>query len=319
MKNGIAILVFALVMAVVPLFLESDFLLNFVIMALFYAFLGQAWNVLGGYGGQFSFGHAAFFGTGAYCSTILQMSLGVNPWIGLVLAIGAGAAVGAFIGYLSFRYGLRGSYFALVTLAFAEVLRILSNSVEFTGAGVGVLIDLDPGFASMQFESKTEFFYLMLALVLAGLALTWWLERSRFGAWLMAVRENEDAAKALGVNVFRTKLAAITLSGALAGAGGTFYAQYFLYLDPHIAYGPAVSIEALLVPIIGGIGTVFGPLIGSGVLHLVGEVARKIFGETPGLNLILYGTLLVVMILFLPNGLMGLGKVSARRLIGRGK
>jgi branched-chain amino acid transport system permease protein len=316
-RNGIAILVFAAAMAPLPLVLQSDYLLNFAIMALFYAFLGQAWNVLGGYGGQFSFGHAAFFGTGAYCATILQVSLGVNPWIGFALGIAAGAVIGAVVGYLSFRYGLRGSYFALVTLAFAEVLRILSNSVDFTGAGVGILIPLDPGVASMQFESKGSFFLLMLALVVAGLAVTWWLERSRFGARLMAVRENEDAARALGVDVFRTKLAAITLSGAMAGAAGCFYAQYFLYLDPHIAYGPAVSVEALLVPIIGGIGTVFGPLVGSGVLHLASELTRSLFGAVPGVNLILYGALLVVMILFLPNGLIGLGKVSARRLIGR--
>lgn len=316
-RNGVAILAFAAAMAPLPLLLQSDHLVNFAIMALFYAFLGQAWNVLGGYGGQFSFGHAAFFGTGAYCSTVLQVSLGVNPWAGFVLAIAAAALVGAVVGYLSFRYGLRGSYFALVTLAFAEVLRILANTVDFTGAGVGILIPLQPGFATMQFETKAAFFHLVLALVVAGLGITWWLERSRFGARLMAVRENEDAARALGVDVFRTKLAAITLSGAMAGAAGSFYAQYFLYLDPHIAYGPAVSVEALLVPIIGGIGTVFGPLIGSGVLHLASELTRSLFGGIPGINLILYGALLVVMILFLPNGLIGLGKVSVRHLFRR--
>lgn len=315
-RNGIAILVFAAAMAPLPLVVQSDYLLNFAVMALFYAFLGQTWNVLGGYGGQFSFGHAAFFGTGAYCSTIMQVSLGVSPWLGFPLAVAAAALVGAFVGFLSFRYGLRGSYFALVTLAFAEVLRILSNSVEFTGAGVGILIPLQPGYAAMQFESKAAFFHLILALVVLALAITWWLERSRFGARLMAVRENEDAARALGVDVFRTKLAAITLSGAMAGAAGTFYAQYFLYLDPHIAYGPAVSVEALLVPIIGGIGTVFGPLIGSGVLHLASELTRSLFGAVPGVNLILYGGLLVLMILFLPNGLMGLGRISVRRLFG---
>lgn len=297
----------------VPWLIQSEFLINFAIMVLLYAFLGQAWNVLGGYGGQFSFGHAAFFGTGAYAAAILQVNLGINAWVGFALAGLAGGGMGLVVGFLSFRFGLKGAYFALVTLAFAEVLRILANSAEFTGAGVGILVPLEQSAANLQFADKTGFYLLALALVAVGLMVTARLENSRFGARLMAVRENEDAARALGVNVFAIKLRAITLSGALAGLAGAFYTQYFLYLDPTIAYGAAISVEALLIPIIGGPGTLFGPLLGSGVLHTISEITGHFAADAPGLNLVVYGALLVLMVLFLPDGLWGL----ARRLRGR--
>jgi len=310
------ILIVLLLLAPAPWVITSDFVLNFLIMSLYAAFLGQAWNVLGGYGDQFSFGHAAFFGFGAYTAAVFQVNFGINPWIGFAAAIVAGGLVGAFIGALSFRYGLRGSYFALVTLAFAEVFRILCNSFEFTGAGVGILIPLNQSAANFQFPDKGGFYAVIWVLTAAGLGIAWWLEHSRFGAWLTAVRTNEDAARALGVDVFLVKVTAVTISGAMMGAGGCFYVQYFLYLDPYIAFGPAVSVEALLVPIIGGMGTIFGPLLGAGVLHLLSEFSREVFGDAPGLNLVLYGVVLVVMVLFMPNGLFGLARTSARRVFG---
>ncbi|MEO8560050.1 MAG: branched-chain amino acid ABC transporter permease, partial [Rhodospirillales bacterium] len=294
------IVLFAVGAAILPWLIASGFWLNFVVMILFLALLGQAWNVLGGYGGQFSFGHAAFFGTGAYIAAVLQVQFGLNPWLCFVLAGLGGGLVGAFIGFLSFRYGLRGSYFALVTLAFAEVLRILANSFSFTGGGVGSLIPLKQTALNFQFADKRGFYYVALVLVIGGLILTRWLENSRFGARLMAVRENEDAARALGVNAFAVKLQAIVLSGAMAGLAGAFYAQYFLYVDPHVAYGSGISVETLLVPIIGGIGTVFGPILGAVVLQAAGEIAKQAMGDAIGLNLVLYGVMLIVMVLFLP-------------------
>jgi branched-chain amino acid transport system permease protein len=299
------LLVFAGI-ALAPLFVASDFWLNLLIMTLYAALLGQAWNILGGYGGQFSFGHAAYFGTGAYAIAVLQVELGVNPWIGLAAAGLLSIAVAAFIGLATFRYGLRGSYFALVTLAFAEVLRILSNSVPFTGAGVGILIPLGKGALNMQFETKTGYFYLIWAMALACFLAVWWIGHSRFGASLAAVRDNEDAARALGVDPYRVKMGAIMLSGLFAGFAGAFYAQYFLYLDPYIAYGPAISVESLLVPIIGGIGTLFGALLGAALLHALSEVSREMIGDVPGISLVLYGTLLVLMVMFMPRGLAGL-------------
>lgn len=305
-------LVFAL-LATVPFMISSQVWLNIVIMTLYAALLGQAWNILGGYGGQFSFGHAAYFGTGAYTIAVLQVQFGVNPWIGLAIGGVMATVVAVIVGFSTFRYGLRGSYFALVTLAFAEVLRILSNSVPFTGAGVGILIPFDVGAGNLQFASKHGFFWLIWGLTLAAFVAVWWIGNSRFGAQLMAVRDNEDAARALGVDTFRVKMGAIMLSGLFSGLAGVFYAQYFLYLDPYIAYGPAVSVEALLVPIIGGIGTLFGPLLGAAALHAVSEGTRWIIGDVPGISLALYGTLLVVLVLFMPRGLSGLiGRIGRK-------
>ncbi|MBC00742.1 MAG: branched-chain amino acid ABC transporter permease [Rhodobacteraceae bacterium] len=305
-------LVFAALFTV-PFVVESESWRTTIIMTLYAALLGQAWNILGGYGGQFSFGHAAFFGTGAYTVAVLQVQFGINPWLGLVAGGALAVGVAAFIGFTTFRYGLRGSYFALVTLAFAEVLRILSNTVPFTGAGVGILIPLDPGAASLQFTSKAGFYWLLWAITLAAFLTAWWIGHSRFGARLMAVRDNEDAARALGVDPFRVKMRAIMLSGLFSGLAGVFYAQFFLYLDPGIAYGPAVSVESLLVPIVGGMGTLFGPLLGAVALHAVSEVTREVIGDLPGISLVIYGTILVIMVLFAPRGLSGLvSRLTAR-------
>ena len=184
MRELVAIGAFALAVALLPAFVSSGFVLNLAIMVLYTTLLGQAWNLLAGFGGQYSFGHALFFGTGAYASAALQVHLGWNAWLALPAAVACGALAGALVGALSFRYGLRGSYFALVTLAFAEVFRILANSVPFTGGGVGLLLPLKESARDMQFAGKTGFLYLILALVLEVLLVSWWLKRSRFGAWL---------------------------------------------------------------------------------------------------------------------------------------
>ncbi len=292
-------------LAAVPLIVHSNVVLNFLVVALLIALAGQGWNILGGYGGQYSFGHAAFFGTGAYVSAILQVRYGVNAWIGFAAGIAAGAAVGAVIGALAFRAGLRSSYFALVTLAFAEVLRILASVAPITGAGVGMLIKLDLRPQSFQFQSRAVFYLIILALVAVSLVIAQMLERSRFGAWLIAVRENEDAAMALGVDAFAIKLGAMVLSAAITAAAGCFYAQYFLFIDAGIAYGTWISIEALLTPIIGGAGTVFGPLVGALVAKSLGEGAKLVTGDVPGLDLMIYGALIVLVIAFAPRGIVG--------------
>ena len=302
------IVLFVLAVACVPLVTDSGVMLNFVMIALYAALLAQAWNVLGGFGGQFSFGHALFFGTGAYAQAIAQVQFGVNPWIALLLAVLAAAAVGIFVGALSFRYGLKGSYFALVTLAFAEVFRILALSVPFTGAGSGLMVPLNESFANMQFGSRKGYLYLVLAMVAVALLVTWWLKRSRFGAYLQAVRDNEEAAQAVGVNPFMVKLGAIALSAALMGAAGAFYVQVFQYIDPAIAYGPGVSVEALVAAIVGGLGTLWGPILGAAVLHVMADVTRNLFGQLPGINMVIYGVVLVGIVMFLPRGIAGVGQ-----------
>ena len=288
-----------------PFVFPSSFMLNFGVLALFYAFIGQSWNISGGFAGQLSFGHVAFFGVGAYASTIVQMRLGLSPWFGLPASALAGALVGGIIAVLSFRAGLKGSYFALITLAFAEVLRIISNSVGITGGGLGMLIPMKAGAANFQFAERSGFYFLILVLTALSIALAEWLRRSRFGAHLAAIRENEEAAMALGIDVFTEKVKVMLLSGAIGGVGGCFFAQYFLYIDPTIVFGVDKSVEMLLVSMIGGAGTVFGPLIGSVLLALVSEGTR-VLTKLPGLSLVLYGGLLVVIIAYLPNGLIDL-------------
>ncbi len=303
-------------LAAVPLVVSSNVVLNFLVVALLIALAGQGWNILGGYGGQYSFGHAAFFGTGAYVTAVLQVRYGANAWPAFAAGIAAGAALGALIGALTFRSGLRGSYFALVTLAFAEVLRIVASVAPITGAGVGTLVKLDLRVEAMQFQSRAVFYWIVLALVAASLVIARLIERSRFGVWLVAVRENEDAARALGVDATQVKLAAMVISGAVTAAAGCFYVQYFLFIDAPIAYGTWISVEALLTPIIGGVGTVFGPLLGALVVKSLGEAAKLITGDAPGLDLIVYGAVLVLVIWLLPRGLIG-GLAQARKRLRR--
>lgn len=287
-------------------FMTSPVWMGFTINALIAAVVALAWNITGGFGGLASFGHAALYGTGAYASAILQVQYGVNAWVGLAAGIAAGAAMGAFIGALAFRYGLKGSYFALVTLAFAEVLRICASSFALTGGGSGLQLRLDPGLSTLQFNDRTVVYTLLLAIVALVMGLTAWLKRSRFGAYLIAVRENEDAARALGIDTYRIKVKAMAISGAVAGLAGVLYLQVWLFIDSAVVYGSAVSIEALIGPIIGGAGTVWGPLIGTLGLHLLGEGAKHLLHDAPGLNFVLYAVVLICALRFLPQGLMGL-------------
>jgi branched-chain amino acid transport system permease protein len=219
------------------------------------------------------------------------------------------------IGALSFRSGLKGSYFALVTLAFAEVLRIIASVAPITGAGVGTLIKLDLRPEAFQFQSRAPFYWIILALVCLSLVLIRMIEDSRFGAYLVALRENEDAAQALGVNTTMVKLLAMTISAAITAAGGCFYAQYFLFIDAGIAYGPWISVEALLAPVIGGIGTVFGPLLGALVVKTLGELTKLMTGDAPGLDLVIYGSVLILVIAFAPRGITGILLDLRHRLV----
>ncbi len=305
MKDLRNIVLFVFCVALIPFLTDSGVVLNFVMMSLYACLLAQAWNVLGGFGGQFSFGHALFFGVGAYIQVIAQVQGGWNPWLALPVAMLVSAAVGAFVGALSFRYGLKGSYFALVTLAFAEVFRILALSVSFTGAGVGLMLPLNESLSNMQFTSRAGYVWLVLSLVTLALLVTAWLRHSRFGAYLQAVRDNEDAALAVGVNPFRIKLVAIVLSGALMGAGGAFYAQVFQYIDPGLAFGPHTSVEALVGAIVGGMGTLWGPVLGALALHVLADVTRNLLGQLPGINMVIYGIVLIVIVMFLPRGISG--------------
>jgi branched-chain amino acid transport system permease protein len=298
-------------LALLPLGLSSNVILNFLAFAMIITLAAQGWNILGGFGGLFSFGHAAFFGMGAYAMALLQVRFGMNPWLALPLAIALGGATGLTIGFLSFRARLRGSYFALVTLAFAEVFRITANAWGFTGGAAGVLVPLKLDPLNMQFMDKRIAYWMALSMVALALYITHYLARSRFGAQLVAIRENEDAACALGVDALFVKLKAITLSGMITAAAGCLYTQKFLYLDASLAFGPWISVEALLAPIIGGMGTVFGPLLGTLLLLGLGEITKTLFanlfgGAWPGVDLVAFGILLILCVAYAPRGLIGL-------------
>lgn len=304
MSNRLTVTLLVLVALSLPLVTSSNYVVDVATAIFLAAFLGQAWNVSSGIAGQMSFGHTMFFGIGAYGMAILTVRYGINPYFALLCSIGFGAVLGWAVGAITFRFGLRGSYFALITLAVAEALRVLSESMTVTGGGVGILIPLDPHWTRLQFGNPVPFYYIALGLCGASVALVAWLKYSKWGAQLVAVRENEVAAQALGINVARMKTFALMASGALTATGGCFYVQRYLYVDPSLAFGVGRSVEMLLVAMVGGAGSVLGPLLGAITLTGIGEVTRAVF-KAPGLSLVVYGVLLILVVWFMPRGLAG--------------
>ncbi|HEY7364762.1 MAG TPA: branched-chain amino acid ABC transporter permease [Methylomirabilota bacterium] len=295
----------------------SSYAITIFIVIFFYAFLGQAWNIVGGYAGQLSIGHAAFVGVGAYTAAILARDTGLTPWVGMFVGGACAAALGTVIGYLGFRFGLRGFYFALLTVAFAEIARIVTANLEATGGALGLYITFTGDPRQFQFSSNLPHYYIALALMLVATGVAGGIERRRLGAYLAAIRDDEAASEALGVNSFRYKMIAIVISAFLTGMGGTFYAFYFLSLQPNTVFGVPFSVEIALRAIVGGSGTLLGPILGSFLLTPLAEFSRAYFatGGWTGVHLIAYGLLLIVVVLFLPQGVYP----YLRRLVGEGQ
>jgi branched-chain amino acid transport system permease protein len=297
-----------LLLTILPAFMGSYYI-HILILILVYAYLGSSWNVLGGYCGQFSFGHATFFGLGAYTSTILFMRFGISPWIGMVLGGILSMFVGIFIGFICFRYGLKGPFFALATLAFAEMFRVAALNIPLTGKAMGILITLKgTSFPAFQFQEKIYYYYIILAFNVFIVLVTHLIENRKLGDYLEAIKEDEDAAEALGIDTLRYKIIAISISSFLTALGGTFYAQYLFYIDPDICFGVHNSIEIFMRPIFGGLGTVYGAFWGSLILGPLAELTRGLLGGYSGMHLMLFGVVLVVVIIFLPRGVVGLLK-----------
>jgi len=291
--------------ATLPLGLDQ-YLIHLGVLVLFFAYLGVAWNILGGYAGQFSFGHAAFFGLGAFTSTLLHVDYGWSPWLGMVAGGLVGVALGLVSGGLSFRYGLRGPYFALVMLAFAEMLRLTAETWMARSYPLGLPIPLKgTSWFDFQFADKAYYYYVILVMLSLATWLCHRLARSKIGAYLQAIRDNEEAAEALGVDTYRYKLLAMTISAFLTATGGTFYAQYILTLEANEVFSVLISVEILLSVIIGGAGTVFGPLVGAFVLQLLSEFTRVYVRAFSGMDLVVYGAVLIIVILYLPEGVQG--------------
>jgi branched-chain amino acid transport system permease protein len=294
----------------------SAYALTVFILILFYGFLGQAWNLVGGYAGQLSAGHAAFVGVGAYTTAILSIEYGLTPWVGMFVGAALAAGLGAVIGYLGFRFGLRGFYFVLLTVAFAEVCRIVVSNVDALGGALGLYITFTGNPRQFQFQDQRAYYYIALALLLVATAAAAVIERRRFGIYLTAIREDETACEALGVDTFRYKMLAMVVSSFLTGLGGAFYAFYLFSLQPSAVFGIPLSVEIIIRTIIGGSGTLLGPILGSFILTPLAELSRQYFGQSGlhGAHLVVYGVLLVAVVLFLPQG----AYPYLRRLVGRG-
>jgi branched-chain amino acid transport system permease protein len=293
----------------------SSYAVTVLIFIFFYAYLGQAWNIVGGYAGQLSAGHAAFVGVGGYAAALLSMHAGLTPWIGMWIGGVLAAALGAVIGYLGFRFGLRGFYFVLLTVAFAEICRVVALNVDAVGGALGLYITFTGNPRQFQFQDNRVYYYVALALMLGATAFVWALERHRLGSYLTAIRQDEAACEALGVDTFRCKMLAMVLSSFLTGVGGTFYAFYLFSLQPNAVFGIPLSVEIIIRPIVGGAGTVLGPIIGSFILSPLAEISRTYFsqGGWNGAHLIVYGLLLIAVVLFLPQGAYPALRRLARR------
>ncbi len=289
-------------LVVLPFWVPSNWQ-NLLISTFYYAYLGQAWNILGGYAGQLSLGHAAFFAIGAYTSAVLAIHLGISPWLGMLAGAVLAAILSLGIGYLGFRFGLRGFYFILLTLAAAEICRLIALHLPILGGYTGLFITFTPNPWQFQFRGKIPYYFIALAFLCVACGIVWLIQRSKLGTYLVAIREDEDASEALGVDTFRYKMIAYAVSAALTALGGTFYAYFQFYLQPNTVLHINHSVDIMIRPIVGGSGTILGPVLGSFLLELLGEFSRTYFAAgTAGLNVVIYGLLLIIVVLFLPRG-----------------
>ena len=299
---------------VVPAVVTLPYPRDVLIRIFLFATLAQAWNILAGYCGQISLGHAIFFGTGAYTSGMFVAKNVASPWVAMVVGALVAVVLSQVIGAPVFR--LRGHYFAIATIAVGEIVHILAVNWDFIGAARGLYIPVKrpDSLVNFQFhQSKAVYYYIVLGLLVLGLGITALIERSRLGYYFRAVREEQDAAASLGVRVARTKQVAFAISAALTAACGTFYAQYVLFIDPESVFPLSLSILICLIAVLGGVGTLWGPLVGAAVLVPLGEVTRIYLGGTgKALDLVIYGALIMVVSVMQPAGLVGMARRGRR-------
>jgi branched-chain amino acid transport system permease protein len=286
----------------------SDYVLSVLVVVLFSAYFGQAWNIMMGFAGQLSLGHALYVGLGAYVSGALFVHYGLAPWIGMLAGMVASAIAGSIIAALGFRFGISGVYFALLTIAFAEFTRIAFDHFDWVGGSSGLFLPVERlGHDDVLHlrGSPAMFYYVLLALTVAALVLSHILLRRRIGFYWLAIREDQAAAEALGIDVFRYKIAAVALSAAMTAAGGTLLAFYDNNLYPDTAFGVGRSINIITAPIIGGLGTLIGPIVGAVVLTVLSEIMTDLSSTLGinGLKQFIYGAALLLIIALRPAGL----------------
>ncbi len=308
-RRGRALAAIVLLLLVAAPLAADRYLLSVLTFILYLAYVGQAWNLMTGYAGQLSLGHALYVGLGSYVSALLWLHFGVGPWASVFVAMAVAAAFGAFIGWLGFRFGIEGVYFALLTIAFAEFTRIAFDNMDFTGGAGGLFMPYEEKRLGEWWNlrgGQLMFYYIALVLAVAAVMLTAWLARSRLGYQWMAVREDEAAARALGIDAFRAKMKAVLISAAMTAVGGVFYAFYYNTLFPSQVFDMNRSIELILGPIVGGLGTIFGPVVGAFILTPLGEVliavTERLGLNAPGTKAVFYGLILMVIITLRPAG-----------------
>jgi len=302
MAAGGAVLAFFIVLPLV----SSPFGQHVLILTFLFAMCGVAWNVMGGYAGMFSFGQASFFGIGAYTSSFLLLTFRVSPWIGLAAGGIISSLLAAAIGYPCSK--LRGHYFAIASIAFAEIVRIVFTNWQLVGAAEGLTIPmLKESFAHFMFHSsKLPYYYIILAFLLLAVAVCHWVSTSKMGYYFRAIKESHEVAQVLGVDVVRYRLYAIMISAFLTSMAGTFYAQYILYIDPDSVMILPISVQIVLVAMLGGASTVLGPVVGAAVLVPLSEYSRAWLGyKGTGMDMIIYGTLITVISMYQPDGVWG--------------
>jgi branched-chain amino acid transport system permease protein len=287
----------------------NDYLLTVLIIILYFAYAGQAWNIMMGFAGQLSLGHAIYLGLGGYVAAALFTQFGIGPWLGLLAAIPVAAACGAVIGFLAFRFGVAGVYFAILTIAFAEFARIGFDHLSFVNASSGLFLPVKQYAHNDLWRLRggpTMFYYVILAATVLALLLCHFLLRSRVGYFWLAIREDEEAARAVGIDTFRYKMYAVMVSAAVTSFAGVFYAFFYNNLFPEQVFSISRSIEIILGPIIGGVGTLFGPILGAFVLTGLAETLNSTttaFGvDLPGATQVFYGICLLLVVVALPNG-----------------
>lgn len=298
----IILIAFALLLPVVV----TPFILHVAIMVGLFAYLGSAWNLGCGYTGRLSWGHSAFMGLGAYASTALYMFYGVTPWIGATAGMIVAAAFGTLVGVICFRLGLKGHYFVIATIALAEILRVTFINWPVVGGAWGLLMPIVPdSLYHFQFHSsRLGYYYIVLAMLVAILYLERRVIKSKLGYYFIAVKDDEDMAESLGINAFKYKVIAMAISAALTAFGGTFYAQYVLYISPDTVMAVGVSTEILMGGVVGGMATIGGPVVGAAIIHPIMELTRAYVGGR-GLDYVVAGLLTVGVAVLRPHGVIG--------------
>jgi branched-chain amino acid transport system permease protein len=305
------IILLCLLLAALILFpaLANDYLITVLILIFYFAYVGQAWNLMMGFAGQLSLGHALYVGLGAYAAAALYVHFGISPWLGLWVSVAVAAGTGGLIGFLAFRFGVAGVYFAILTIAFAEFARLAFDHWSWVGGSAGFFLPV-ANYAKNDLVnlrgSPTMFYYVLLAMTVGAFLVCHALLRSRAGYYWLAIRESPEAAQALGINLFRYRMYVVVLSAAMTSLGGVVFAFYYNNLFPEQVFHISRSIELILAPIIGGIGTLFGPIIGAFLLTALAEgldeIMRTAGLDIPGVKQIFYGVCLLVVVMFLPDG-----------------